>query len=78
MGRFFNFKEFYPELKHKGYTFNTTSDTEVLLYLLMEYGLEVLPRLNGFFAFAFWDRSQRKLVLVQDRFGVKPLFLDRK
>lgn len=73
-GEIFNFKEFYSELKHKGYTFNTTSDTEVLLYLLMEYGLEVLPRLNGFFAFAFWDQSQRKLVLVQDRFGVKPLF----
>ena len=52
-GEIFNFQEFYPELKSKGYLFKTTSDTEVLLFLLMEYGFDVLSRLNGFFAFAF-------------------------
>ena len=74
-GEIFNFKEFYPELKNKGYSFHSTSDTEVLLYLLMEYGLKVLERLNGFFAFSFWDREKQELSLVRDRFGVKPLFI---
>jgi asparagine synthase (glutamine-hydrolysing) len=73
-GEIFNFKEFYPELKARGYSFNSTSDTEVLLYLLMEYGMEVLSRLNGFFAFAYWDRQNQELYLARDRFGVKPLF----
>ncbi|MDN3204730.1 asparagine synthase (glutamine-hydrolyzing) [Algoriphagus sediminis] len=74
-GEIFNFQSFYPELKNKGYTFQTTSDTEVLLYLLMEYGMEVLSRLNGFFAFAFFDKKKNKLFLVKDRYGVKPLFI---
>lgn len=74
-GEVFNYQDFYPELRQKGYTFTTTSDTEVLLYLLMEYGTQVLGRLNGFFAFAFWDARERKLTLARDRFGVKPLFV---
>jgi asparagine synthase (glutamine-hydrolysing) len=73
-GEIFNFQDFYPELKAKGYSFNTTSDTEVLLFLLMEYGFEVLEKLNGFFAFAFWDKGKQTLSLARDRFGVKPLF----
>ena len=73
-GEIFNFKEFYPELKSKGYSFHSTSDTEVLLYLLMEYGMEVLGRLNGFFAFAYYNRQKEELYLARDRFGVKPLF----
>ncbi len=73
-GEIFNFKDFYPELKSKGYVFKSSSDTEVLLYLLMEYGLKVLDRLNGFFAFALWEEKEQSLTLVRDRFGVKPLF----
>jgi asparagine synthase (glutamine-hydrolysing) len=73
-GEIFNFKEFYPELKSKGYSFHSSSDTEVLLYLLMEYGMEVLGRLNGFFAFAYFNRQKEELYLARDRFGVKPLF----
>lgn len=73
-GEIFNFQTFYPELKQKGIVFKTTSDTEVLLYLLMEYGLEALSRLNGFFAFAFFDHRSQELILARDRFGVKPLF----
>jgi asparagine synthase (glutamine-hydrolysing) len=73
-GEIFNYKDFYPELKAKGYQFQTSSDTEVLLFLLIEYGTSALPRLNGFFAFAFWERENRRLTLVRDRFGVKPLF----
>lgn len=73
-GEIFNFQEFMPELKHKGYQFKSHADTEVLLYLLIEYGLEVLSRLNGFFAFSFFDTERKELTLVRDRFGVKPLF----
>jgi asparagine synthase (glutamine-hydrolysing) len=73
-GEIFNYKEFYNELRLKGYKFKTNSDTEVLLNLLIEYGIKCLPRLNGFFAFSFYDKDKRKLYLVRDRFGVKPLF----
>lgn len=73
-GEIFNYKEFYSELTLKGYQFKSTSDTEVLIYLLMEYGIEVLSRLNGFFSFAFWDKEQNKTWIARDRFGVKPLF----
>ncbi|MDI1323126.1 MAG: asparagine synthase (glutamine-hydrolyzing) [Algoriphagus sp.] len=73
-GEIFNYQDFYPELKAKGYSFHTTSDTEVLLYLLMEQGMKVLSRLNGFFSFAYWEREKRQLTLVKDRYGVKPLF----
>lgn len=77
-GEIFNFQTFYPDLKAKGYLFKSTSDTEVLLYLLMEYGIEVVHRLNGFFAFGFWDKNAGKFWLVRDRFGVKPLFYSQK
>jgi asparagine synthase (glutamine-hydrolysing) len=73
-GEIFNFQEFQQELELKGYQFKSQSDTEVLLYLLIEYGLSVLPRLNGFFAFSFWDKESGEHLLVRDRFGVKPLF----
>lgn len=73
-GEIFNYKSFYSELKNKGYNFRTTSDTEVLLYLLMEQGTSALERLNGFFAFAFYDKRKEELVIARDRFGVKPLF----
>ncbi|HXS36865.1 MAG TPA: asparagine synthase (glutamine-hydrolyzing) [Flavipsychrobacter sp.] len=51
----------------------TTSDTEVLLYLLVEYGVSCLEWLSGFFAFAFYDTLTGKLILARDRFGKKPL-----
>lgn len=73
-GEIFNYREFYPELEAKGFQFKSTSDTEVLMYLLMENGLDCLSRLNGFFAFVFWDKETDQSWIVRDRFGVKPLF----
>jgi asparagine synthase (glutamine-hydrolysing) len=73
-GEIFNFQEFYSELTLKGYHFKTKSDTEVLLNLMIEYGINCLNRLNGFFSFSFWDNETKELILVRDRFGVKPLF----
>ncbi|MEI8394548.1 MAG: asparagine synthase (glutamine-hydrolyzing) [Rhodospirillaceae bacterium] len=76
-GEVYNFELLRSELEAKGHQFNSRSDTEVLLHLLAEYGPEVLPRLNGMFAFALWDRREQSLLLARDRFGIKPLYYAR-
>ena len=73
-GEIYNYQSFYPELKSKGIALRSGSDTEVLLKLYELYGLEMLHRLNGMFAFAIWDTLEKKLVLCRDRMGVKPLY----
>ena len=73
-GEIYNTEEIEPALRKKGYVFETTGDTEVLLYAYMEYGLSCAERLNGIFSFAIWDGRERRLVLGRDRLGVKPLF----
>ncbi|NHM06158.1 asparagine synthase (glutamine-hydrolyzing) [Flavobacterium sp. CYK-4] len=73
-GEIYNFKDFYAELKSHGFEIKTHSDTEVLLKLYQCQGLKMLSKLNGMFAFAIWDKLERKLVLVRDRMGVKPLY----
>ncbi len=73
-GEIYNYQSFYPELKSKGISLKSGSDTEVLLKLYELYGLEMLHRLNGMFAFAIWDKEEKKLILARDRMGVKPLY----
>ncbi|MBP2282933.1 asparagine synthase (glutamine-hydrolyzing) [Flavobacterium sp. CG_23.5] len=73
-GEIYNFKDFYPELISNGFDIRTTSDTEVLLKLFQLHGLKMLSRLNGMFAFAIWDKLEKKLTVVRDRMGVKPLY----
>ena len=73
-GEIYNYQEFYSELKSNGFLIKTNSDTEVLLKLYQLYGLKMLHRLNGMFAFAIWDKLEKKLVVVKDRMGVKPLY----
>ena len=73
-GEIYNFKDFYPELKSNGFDIRTTSDTEVLMKLFQLYGLKMLNRLNGMFAFAIWDKLEKRLTVVRDRMGVKPLY----
>jgi asparagine synthase (glutamine-hydrolysing) len=73
-GEIYNFYEFYAELKTKGYQFKSKSDSEVLLYLYMEYGESVLDKLNGMFAFCIWDSIEKNLFIARDRNGVKPLY----
>ena len=73
-GEIYNYQSFYPELKSKGITLKSGSDTEVLLKLYELYGMKMLERLNGMFAFAIWDTLEKKLTLCRDRMGVKPLY----
>ncbi|MDW8303015.1 MAG: asparagine synthase (glutamine-hydrolyzing) [Bacteroidia bacterium] len=74
-GEIFNFLELKKQLAQQGYTFQTQSDTEVLLYLLIAEKEKAIPKLNGFFAFAFYDTFTQQLLLARDRFGVKPLWI---
>lgn len=73
-GEIYNYKSFHQELKDKGMTLKSGSDTEVLLKLFELYGMEMLPRLSGMFAFAIWDTLTKQLILCRDRMGVKPLY----
>lgn len=72
-GEIYNYLDFKKTLIEKGYTFHSDSDTEVLLYLLIEKGAQALDLLNGFFAFALYDREQQSLLMARDRMGIKPL-----
>jgi len=73
-GEIYNYKEFIPELEKKGIKFHSSSDTEVLLYLYILYGPEMLNRLNGMWAFAIWDNVENTLFICRDRMGVKPVY----
>lgn len=74
-GEIFNFQELKQELTQRGIAFETHSDTEVLLHLLILYKEKAITKLNGFFAFAFYDTQSKEIILARDRFGVKPLWL---
>ena len=73
-GEIFNFRELRNELEGQGESFRTKSDTEVLLKLLIREEADCIPRLNGFFAFAFYDAAKKTLLLARDYHGVKPLY----
>lgn len=73
-GEIFNYVELRDELIQKGHKFVTRSDTEVILHLYQEEGMNCVQRLNGQWAFAIWDAPQKKLFISRDRLGVRPLF----
>jgi asparagine synthase (glutamine-hydrolysing) len=73
-GEIYNFPELRAELEQAGIRFKSRSDTEVLLRGYVHWGREMFVRLNGMFAFALWDQCDRRLTLVRDRFGIKPLY----
>ncbi|MGL5436574.1 MAG: asparagine synthase (glutamine-hydrolyzing) [Lachnospiraceae bacterium] len=73
-GELYNTKELRGQLIQAGWTFETSSDTEVILVSYLEYGEDFVEQLNGIFAFAIWDPAKDKLLLYRDRSGIKPLF----
>tara|TARA_R110000868_G_scaffold189695_2_gene433147 strand:- start:192188 stop:194089 length:1902 start_codon:yes stop_codon:yes gene_type:complete len=73
-GEIYNFKELAADLKSKGYSFNTHSDTAILAPLYDAYGEEMLKKLEGIFAFAIWDTKDKSLFAARDHLGMKPFY----
>ena len=73
-GEIYNFKVLREELIKAGYSFRTNSDTEVILLGYEEYGVEILNKLEGMFAFVIYDLNEKKWILARDRTGEKPLY----
>ncbi|MBL8344036.1 MAG: asparagine synthase (glutamine-hydrolyzing) [Rubrivivax sp.] len=73
-GEVYNFRELRTELEAEGCWFRSQTDSEVVLNALARWGTKAITRFNGMFAFALWDRRERRLLLARDRYGIKPLY----
>lgn len=74
-GEIYNFRELRAELEAKGYWFRSQTDSEVVLNGFAEWGPKALDKFNGMFAFAIYDRQEKRLTLARDRYGIKPLYI---
>jgi asparagine synthase (glutamine-hydrolysing) len=73
-GEIYNYIELREELKIKGHSFETSSDTEVILHMYAEHGKSFVNLLNGMFAFIIYDRNENEIFIARDHFGIKPLY----
>ncbi len=73
-GEIYNYRQLREDLLKKGHKFKTQTDTEVIVHLYEEFGVECVEKLRGMFAFAIWDERKGSLFLARDRVGIKPLY----
>ncbi len=73
-GEIYNYIEIKKELVNKGYLFNTHTDSEVLIAAYLEWGFDCLPKFNGMWSFALYDKKKNILFCSRDRFGIKPFY----
>lgn len=73
-GEIYNFKELRTELEKLGHRFKSHTDTEVIIYAYIEWGIECIKKFNGMFAFSLYDNFQKKFYLCRDRYGIKPVY----
>jgi len=73
-GEIYNFEELRKELEKHGHRFKSHTDTEVIIYSYIEWGIECINKFNGMFAFSLYDNFNKKFYLVRDRYGIKPVY----
>jgi len=73
-GEIYNFKDLRSELKKLGHTFKSNTDTEVIIYAYIEWGIDCIKKFNGMFAFSLYDNYKKKFYLCRDRYGIKPVY----
>lgn len=73
-GEIYNFKELKLELENLGHKFKSNTDTEVIIYSYIEWGIKSVKKFNGMFAFSLYDNYKKKFYLVRDRYGIKPVY----
>src|SRR5271170_89446 len=73
-GEIYNHQQLRDVLESRGHRYRTRSDTETILHLYEEYGADCVRHLQGMFAFAIWNKRDRRLFTARDRLGIKPLY----
>jgi asparagine synthase (glutamine-hydrolysing) len=73
-GEIYNFKELRSKLKKLGHKFKSNTDTEVIIYSYIEWGIDCIKKFNGMFAFSLYDNYKKKFYLCRDRYGIKPVY----
>ena len=77
-GEIYNYQSLRPDLINRGHRFKTNSDTETILHLYEEYGVDCLQKLRGMFAFTIWDKRKRRIFAARDRLGQKPFYYSQR